>query len=438
MSIIKAETAPYLDAFRARAVAAGEPASLTAKRHAALARFGEIGFPTRRMEAWRFTNLRSLERAPFLPASNEGAVAPVAVEPERFAVPTHRLVLVNGRFAPALSDIGALPEGVWLASTADTLAQRPELLNDAVEPSDTDGAQPFASLNAAFFADGFVLSLAPGVTLERPVEIVHLAQGTAQSFHLRNAILLGAGAKANLLESFGGSGSYWTNAVSIVHLAASASLTHVKIQDEGAEAVHFALTRALLADATSFESFVLTLGAALSRHDSLARLSGAAVHCTLNGAYLLRGTQEATNATFVEHIGVGGTTRELFKGVVEDRGHGVFLGSIAVRPDAQRTDATQLNRNLLLSRRATVDTKPELEILADDVKCSHGATVGDLDETSFFYLLSRGIEPDVARRMLVEAFVAEVIDEIEDPAMHDHLRRHLTRWLAAQDTVSAP
>lgn len=443
MSVIKAETVPYLEAFRTRPTAEAEPASLVAGRHAALARFGELGFPTRRQEAWRFTNLRSLERAPMLPApmlpeGSGGAATKAAAESQRLDAPTHRLVFVNGRFAPALSEIGKLPEGAWLASTGETLARRPDLLDRAIEASDTEGGQPFASLNAAFFADGFVLSLGPHVTLDRPVEVIHVGDGaTPRSLHLRNLVLLGAGARATLVESFAGSGGYWTNLVTAVDLAAGASLVHAKVQDEGREAVHFAMVRATLGDATTLKSFVLTLGAGLSRHESIARLLGADAHCALDGAYLLRGTQEATNATVVEHVATGGTTRELFKGVVEDRGHGVFLGTIAVRPDAQRTDARQLNRNLLLSRRATIDTKPELEILADDVKCSHGATVGDLDETALFYLLSRGIEPDAARRILVEAFVAEAIDEVEAPLLRDHLKRHLARWLADRTEASA-
>lgn len=439
MKTVKAEAAPYVDAFQRSEIGQTEPGWLAGMRHAALGRFGELGFPSRRQEAWRFTNLRPLEAKPRLPASGGGALALGELESRRIEGPSHRLVLVNGRFSPALSDIGPLPEGAWLASTADTLARRPELVEGAIAGDDTDGGQPFVSLNAAFFVDGFVLSLAPGVVLDRPVEIIQAVEGAAPcSLHLRNAVLLGAAARATLVESFAGTGPYWTNVVTAVRLAANSALDHVKTQDEGGEAFHFATMRATLAQAAQFTSFVLTLGAVLSRHDSIVRLAGADARCTLNGAYLLRGAQEATNTTFVEHATTGGTTRELFKGVVEDRGHGVFLGSIAVRPDAQRTDARQLNRNLLLGRRAAVDAKPELEILADDVKCSHGATVGDLDEAALFYLLSRGIEPDTARRMLIEAFVAEVIDQVESPVLHEQLMGHLERWLAAGPTVTAP
>jgi Fe-S cluster assembly protein SufD len=183
-----------------------------------------------------------------------------------------------------------------------------------------------------------------------------------------------------------------------------------------------------------YESFVLTLGGRLSRHDSFATFAGEGAACGLFGAYLLRGEQEATNATFVDHAVPKCTTDEVFKGVVDDRAHGVFLGKIAVRPQAQKTNANQLNKNLLLSARANVDTKPELEILADDVRCSHGATVGDLDEQALFYLEARGIPADEARRMLIEAFAADAIDRIEDDtALREHLLAHVQRWLGRKD-----
>ena len=435
MTIIKAETAPYLDAFRAQRKPATEPSWLAARRETALAHFGELGFPTRRQEAWRFTDLRPLQRQEFLPAT-EVEIDAEALRRLGLTEAAHRLVLINGRFAPELSAIGTLSEGVWLASTARTLAERPELLKQALDDTDTAGAQPFASLNAAFFADGFVLALEPGVTLDRPVEILHLGRTSApQSMHLRNAVLLGAGSRATLVESFAGSGVYWTNAVSVLCLAAKAQLRHVKLQDESREAIHFAATRAALDGGARYDSFVLTLGGRLSRQDTLAAVNGADAHCSLDGAYLLDGEQEATNATFVDHTAPGGVTRELFKGVVEGRAHGVFLGKIAVRPAAQRTDAHQLNRNLLLSPRAAVDTKPELEIYADDVKCSHGATVGDLDETSLFYLESRGIPSAEARRMLIEAFVLDALARVEEAPLRDHLARHLGRWLSGRSTA---
>ena len=427
-----AEAKPYVEAFAATR-ATNEPAWLGWRRDAAIKRFGELGFPTRRQESWRFNDLRPLTRNVFAPARDGATAEPAALDLCKLKVPSHRVVLVNGGFSGKLSAIGALPKGVWLASTARTLADRPELLEPALRETDTAGAQPFAALNAALFADGFVLALEPGVTLDNPVEIIHLEQGVQQSFHLRNLIRLGAGSRATLVETYAGSGASWINAVGVIDLAQGAALTHVTVQDESREAIHLGQNRIELAAKSRYESFVLTLGGRLSRHDSVVKLDGEGAHGVLDGAYLLRGEQEATNATFVEHVAPGCTSREYFKGVAQDRAHGVFLGTIAVRPNAQKTDAHMLNKNLLLSRGAAIDSKPELDILADDVKCSHGATVGDLDEAALFYLESRGIPPDEARRMLVEAFAVEAVERVENPDLRAHLAAYLSRWLAGGD-----
>jgi Fe-S cluster assembly protein SufD len=428
--VVKDETQPYIDAFRG-GPRAGEPEPLAAQRAAGLARFGALGFPTRRQEAWRFTNLRALERRNYPPSG--GGVAPAsAVDALRLAGPVHRLVLVNGRFDPELSDIGVLPQGAWINSTAQTLAQRPSL--PVLDAGDSEGAQPFAALNAAFFTDGVVIALEPDITLDRPIEIIHLGRAEAPaSLHLRSRILLAPGSRARVIESFAGAGPYWTNAVLGIELGAGAALDHVALQDEGGEAIHLALTRLRLDAGARYDGFALTLGGLLSRRDVQVELAGADARLGLNGAYLLRGEQEATIATVVDHAAPGCTTRELFKGVVGDRAHGVFQGSIAVRPEAQKTDAHQLNKNLLLSRRATVDTKPALEILADDVKCSHGATIGDLDESALFYLRARGIRESEARRMLIEAFAADALDTVEEASFRPHLAAHLQRWLGLRE-----
>jgi Fe-S cluster assembly protein SufD len=432
ITVTQSDTAPYLDAFRARR-AAQEPPRLAASRAAALTRFAELGFPSRREEAWRFTDLRPLQRASYPPASEPGRAAPEALAKLRLAGPSHRIVLVDGAVAPELSDLTGLPPGAWLAATATTIAERPDLVADALV-EDERARQPFAALNEALFADGFVLALARGVVLERPVEVIHLSRAPSpRSFHVRNAILLAPGSRAALIESFAGEGDYWTNAVTSIDLGEGSALAHVRVQDEGAESIHFSLARAALQRKARYDAWSLTIGARLSRHDIQVRFDGPEGACRLDGAYLLRREQEATTTTFVDHAVPGCTTRELFKGVVEDRAHGVFMGRILVRPDAQKSDAQQVNRNLLLSRRAAIDTKPELEILADDVKCSHGATVGDLDEEAMFYLRSRGIAEDDSRRMLIAAFAAETLDRIDDPSLRAHAASHLARWLGGSE-----
>ncbi len=423
-----AETAPYLAAFDAQTRGA-EPSWLAERRRAAIERFDELGFPTRRNEAWRFTDLKPLRRANFAPAGENAGAAP-DLEAWLYPGKTHRIVLVDGRFSPALSKVGNLPKGVCLADTAQTLTERPDLLAEAFDETDTVGGQAFASLNAALFADGFVLAVDPGVALERPIEVLHIGQARERSSQLRNLVRLGDGAHATLIETFAGGADHWTNAVDVIALGAGAALCHAKLQDEVATSVHFAQVRTVLASKARYESFVLTLGGGLARHEIFVTFAGEGAACGLFGVSLLRGEQESTIATFVDHAAPQCATREYFKSVVDDRAHGVFLGRIAVREGAQKTDANQLNKNLLLSPRANIDTKPELEILADDVKCSHGATVGDLDEAALFYLEARGIPAPEARRMLIEAFAAEAIEQIKDDlALRAHFAAQVQRWL---------
>ena len=405
------------------------PAWLSDLRGAALRQFAQLDFPTRREELWRFTDLRPLQQRTFLPAADAEADSAALAVP-RFSDAAHRIVLRNGRFVRSVSQIGALPEGVWLGSWFDAIRARPELAEAAFDASDTEGAQPFASLNASLAADGFVLAVEAGVSLDGPVEIVYIGGAEGAGHYLRNLVQLGAGSRAEIVEIFASDAAGWTNAVTRIDLGSGSSLRHIKIEDEAPGAIHFALNRAALAKEARLASFTLTLGARLSRQDTLVTLEGEGAELSLNGAYLVRGEQEATTATFVDHAAPGCTTRESFKGVLEDRAHGVFMGKIAVRPGADKTDAHQVNRNLLLSPRAAVDTKPELEILADDVKCSHGATVGDLDEAALFYLRSRGLTNDEARRLLIEAFAVDAIEGAVEPGpVREYLRRHLERWV---------
>lgn len=431
------QIAPYLDAFRARSGAI-EPPWLSAHRDAAIKRFGEIGFPTRKQESWRFTDLRPLTAAPILPGAAQGGFDPGRLEPLYFGGPSHRIVLINGLYAPELSNIGQLPDGALFCSTAEALNLRPELVESAFDASDSAGAQPFASLNAGFFSGGFVLALDPGTVLETPVEIVHFGDAPdARAFHLRNIVSVGAGSKATIIETFAGAGAGWTNAVTAVQLGAGAEIRHVKIQDEAADAIHLSLTRGTLAKASRYETFILTLGARLSRQDLHISSAGEAASVAIHGAYLLRGEQEATFAPFVDHQALGCQTTQLLKGVIQDRAHGVFLGKMTVRPGADRTDAHQLNQNLLLSPHASVDTKPELEIFADEVKCSHGATVGDLDENALFYLQARGIPQVAARHMLVEAFAASAIEAAGlSQDLTSHLLKSIRGWLDAAGSRS--
>ncbi len=425
MIVLKPEAAPYIAAYRA-GVSATEPDWLQARREAAIEQFSILGFPTRSDEAWRFTNLRPLTTAAFLPAA--ASLPDPRIDGIALSIPTHRLVLHNAVPVPSLASTQALPAGVWFGTVAEVLNAHPELLKSAFVSSDLAGKQSFAALNAAMFSGGFVLMLEPGVQLEAPVEIIHFNSGTAT--HTRCAILLGEGASATVIETFSGVGTGWSNVVTQVELGAGANLHHIKTQCEAAESIHLSITRAELASFATYSDLILSLGARLSREDIHVALSGQGADYTLNAANLLRDQQETTFAPFVEHQVAGCSSRQMVKAVVAEQAHGVFLGTISVHPGADQTDAKQTNRNLLLDAGASVDTRPELEIFADDVKCSHGATVGDLDDTAFFYLQARGIDPHTARQMLVEAFATDIIDTADvSEELSIYLHNHLSIWL---------
>lgn len=415
-------TRPYLDAFSGTA---GEPEWLARFRQQGLSRFAELGFPSRRSENWRYLDLQPLEKHPMLPAAMaEPMGVPAALALDGVGL---RLVLVDGRFAPELSRLD-LPEGVWLGSTTAAITKRPDLASAIAV--DGGAAHPFSALNAAFFADGFVLDVAPGAALDRPIEIFHIASGAGDaSLHTRSLVNLGAGARATVLETYAGSGKYWRNDVASWRLGDGAALTRIALIEESAEAVHIGEIAATLGAKARLEGFALLLGGGTVRHEANVTIAGDHAECHIDGAFIVSGREEANIVTAIDHAAVGGATRELIKGVAAGRGHGAFQGKIVVREGAQQTDARQTSRNLILGRRAVIDTKPELEILADDVKCAHGASVGDLDEAALFYLRARGIPTDEARQMLVEGFLREPVEGIADPVLREHLLRRLAARL---------
>jgi Fe-S cluster assembly protein SufD len=411
------------------------PDWLARRRSAAARHLDAIGLPSRRDEDWRFTELRPLAAALEWPAADPWRLTdPALAAGHALGVPTYRIVLMNGRYAPDLSDLAELPPGAWAGSLGDAISARPGLAEAAFHPGDTLGRQGFATLNAARFSDGFALALDPGVVLPRPVEVLHLADAAAPAaIHARNVVVVGAGGEATLVETFAGRGAYWTNAATTVDVASRATLRHVRVQAEAPEALHLGAARGRSGAAGGYEAFALVTGGRLSRYDVQAALAEDGARFVLKGAYLLRGAQESTLAVAADHHARDGRTDELVKGVLADAAHGVFQGSVLVREGADGTDARQLNRTLMLSRAARVDAKPELAIHADAVKCSHGATVGDLDAASFFYLQARGIDPETARAMLVEAFAAEALDAAALPQGVDaHVRGYLQDWLAGE------
>ena len=425
-----AEVQPYLDAFRS---AAAEPLWLAGQRRRSLARFAAYGFPSRRGEAWRYLDLRAHAEEPLLPVDAGRGARPFAVPGAAgFPDAAHRLVLADGRFAPELSNLADLPAGIWLGAMTTAIAARPKLAAAALARPGGGGDEPFAALNGAFFTDGFVLEAAPGAIFDRPIEIVHLASGeVAGSLHTRSLVALGAGSRIRLCESYVGSGRYWRNDVLELRLGAEAALDRTALVEEAEDAVHLATLGAELGARARFAGFILLLGGRTVRCEAHVNSVGEGAHCRLDGGFVAAGREEANIVTTVDHRAGRGETRELFKGVAAGRAHGAFQGRITVHPGAQKIDAHMLSRNLTLGAQAAIDTKPELEIFADDVKCSHGAAVGDLDEAALFYLLARGIPRRDARRMLIEAFVAEAIETVAPGPLRRHLSARLARRLSA-------
>lgn len=436
---------PFADIARAGA-AADVPADwLAALRRDAAACYAATGLPGRRDEYWRYTNLNALAAADF--AQGDAPVAGnLAVPAEGAAVLSgaHRLVFVDGRLEPVLSTLDGFPEGVETGALADLMARAPERIEPWLGRIAQTAGMPMAVLNTACFGDGAVLLIGDGIVLDAPIEIVSLGTDGA-IFQPRNLVVLGDGASATLIESHAGVSAeacYFVNIVSEIALGEGARLAHYKLQDEADGAFHLAFCEARLARGAAYESFVLQTGAQLGRSEVRARFDGRASDCRFAGVYLVRDGQLLDNTTLADHAAPDCRSRQMFKGVLDGASRGVFQGKIKVRREAQRTDGHQLSRALLLSPRAEVDTRPELEIYADDVKCSHGATAGDLDEDALFYLLSRGIEPATARRMLAGAFIGEALETIGHPEVAAAFSAHVDGWLdrhigAAPETEEA-
>ena len=404
----------------------GGPAGgwLAGLRQAGLDRFQAAGFPSSRDEDWRFVNLAPLVAEPFRLAQPgaEGRVTREALAPYLYAIPgVVTLVFVNGRYTPALSTLPALPAGVTVQPLAAALAAESELLGRHLGRYATPDANGFTALNTAFVKDGLFVRVAGGVQATAPIHAVFVTAGQAAgaATHPRNFLLVERGARVAVLESYVGldDAAYLTNAVTEAIVGDGATLEHTKIQRESERAYHVGTTHIRHGRDSHGLSFSVSFGAALCRNNLDVILDGPGVDAHMLGLYMGRGRQEVDNHTSLLHAHPDCGTREIYKGILDGRSHGVFNGKIYVTPIAQKTDAKQTNRALLLSDTARIDTKPQLEIFADDVKCTHGATVGALDQQAAFYLKSRGIGGALARKILTYAFAAEVLEEIPHEAV---------------------
>lgn len=428
---------------------------LTGLRQRAIERFADEGWPTRRRENWAHTSLAFMEGQTFdAPDASTAAASEVATEHPAATLarlradntePGHWLVFVGGRHAPTLSAIGALPAGATLSSLAEALAQKAEGTASAVEQAfgtSADGDSPTA-LNTAFATDGAYLHLARGVAVEEPIHLVFIADGSEATRHLRNLVIAEAGAQATVVEHYpdGGAtnaerpGATLTTAVTRIEAGADARITHLKLQQESEQAIHLATIDVRQARGSVFASHSLSFGARLARNDIRTRFDGEGGEVLLNGLYHVDGRRHVDHHTLIDHASPRCSSREFYRGLIDGNGRGVFAGRIVVAQDAQRSDAMQRCDNLLLSRLAEADARPELEIYADDVKCAHGATVGQIDDDSLFYLRSRGLDEVRARNLLTYAFAAEALARIELPPLRRRARAALLARLPGADAL---
>lgn len=427
---IAAEADSRLAAFdRLEAVfAKQQPAWLFPLRKAGISQFAELGFPTLHDEDWRFTNVAPAAKLPFLPMTEPAASTVTIADLKQFPFsdqPGSRLVFVDGHYAASLSQLTELPAGVKVASLKQALSTDSALIEKHLTRYSSGETNALTALNTAFFTDGLFVHVPKNAVVEQPVQVIYLstATETGSTTHVRNLIIADANAKITLIESYVSlaKAPYVTSAVTEMVVGDNAWVEHVKYQDEAPDAYHFAALHGVFGRTSKAWTHSIALGSKLARYNLRTKLDGEGLEAILNGLYLTRNEQVIDHHMIVEHAKPHCASHEYFNGILDDKSKGVFHGRILVKQDAQKTDAKQTNRNLLLSDDATADAKPQLEIYADDVKCTHGATIGQMNEEQIFYLRARGIGEKTARRMLMHAFAGEIIDRVQTDAVREEL-----------------
>lgn len=404
---------------------------LNQTREVAIQAIGEIVLPERKQESWRYSDLARLYKQRFhYPTTAMAAVPGDAVENWIYnAADSHRLVFINGQFESRLSSVQALPDGVRVGSLRDRLSTAPERIASWFSHRDAGKTDVFDQLNRAFLNDGLFIHVPANVHIEHSIEVVYLSMANAQSLlcQPRSLVILEDGASAKLVERYIGSGpnAYFFNGVTELSLGANAGLQHYRLQQESPGAHHLSRVELHQQTASEYHGVNIATGATWSRTDINARFDGPHAVCELDGLYTVGDGQYNDFHLDVLHNLPHCRSREDFKGIVYGNGRAVFDGMILVEKDAQKTDAQLSNKNLLLSQNGEVDTKPQLEIHADDVKCSHGTTVGKLDPNQLFYLRSRGIGQHQARQMICLGFAEQVLSQIDDTAVHDFIQTEM-------------
>ncbi|MCS0493566.1 Fe-S cluster assembly protein SufD [Ancylobacter sp. MQZ15Z-1] len=403
-------------------------------RLAAARSFEENGLPHRRVEEWKYTDLRTLMRDA-VPVAGTAAVAEADARAKLLReVEARRIVVANGAVVPELSDFSALEEGLTLRSLADVIASGDDVAAriGGIVPGRYDAA---LALNTALAKDGVVLEVAPGAHIERPIHVVHVFAGSAPAASFaRSLVVVGEGATLTYVESFEGPAgiAYQVNSATEFYVGDETHLDVVRLQEESASAIHLSTLLFEVGRRTQLHTFTFAMGAAVARTSLYATLSGEDSHIAFNGATLLKDRQHSDSTLFVDHKVPGCESRELFKTVLDDQSRGVFQGKIVVRQAAQKTDGRMMSRALVLGDDAEMDNKPELEIFADDVQCGHGATCGAIDDELLFYLRARGIPLKEAQSLLVQAFVGEAIETVEHDGLREALIACAEGWLKAR------
>jgi Fe-S cluster assembly protein SufD len=409
----------------------GGPSRLQRVRSAAIDRFAAVGFPGLRDEEWKFTSVAPLARIAFQPAqAGVPSLSPDELRRLAFAAGDRcLLVFLNGRYHRELSSLPALPDGVVAGSLGQALEKTPGQVEPHLARHARIEDSPFTALNTAFIGDGAFVSIPRGQVVAEPIHLVFLSTATGQPTvaHPRSLFVLGINSQATIVETYLGPREdvYFTNAVAEVVLGENAVLDHYKVQRESTRAFHVATMQVHQDRSSRLTNHAIALGGSLVRNDINVVLDAEGCECTLNGLYLASGRQHVDNHTRIDHARPHGASHELYKGILDGRAHGVFNGKIYVHQDAQKTDAKQTNKTLLLSDEAVINSKPQLEIFADDVKCTHGATIGQLAEEAIFYLRTRGIGRDEARSLLTYAFANDIIGRIKAEPIRAGLERIL-------------
>ena len=442
MAQVAEKLQPWLAALEQRPT--GAPRWLQELRDRAASRFGALGFPTVREEEWRFTNVTPIASTEFLAAPEGVRVAEADLTRYHYAESGYRIAIINGRFSPESSRLKGLPTGVRVMSLAAAVNERTDVVQRYFGQLAEFGERAFAALNTALAVDGAYVFIPDGVILDAPLQIAFVAAGGAPGPVMVNAralIVAGDHSQARIVENYIGTvgQTYFTNAVTEVVAGENCVIDHYKVQHESEDAFHIASMHVHASRNANVSSHSFSLGGRMVRNDVIAVLDGEGAECTLNGLYLADGDRLVDNHTTIDHAKAHCPSHEIYKGILGGKARAVFNGKIIVRQDAQKTDAKQTNRALLLSDNASINTKPQLEIFADDVKCTHGAAIGQIDEDALFYLRARGLTYFEARDMLIHAFAGEIIDRVQiEPlkrALEADLYTQLARDLAEVDGV---